>query len=144
MQRRVHRVPISHEAVALIRLRRDAVPKGRPFLFLGDVPGQPVVDLKRFWERMRVQADITDVRIHDLRHTYASMAVSGRTRHGAVWFQSKSQPSLLGAVMATELARSSQAGMLLLTTFSEALSCHYPKSMKMLSIQLETCQINIV
>jgi len=70
-------VPISHEAVALIRLRKDAVPKGCPFLFPGDVPGQPVVDLKRFWERMRVQADIPDVRIHDLRHTFASLLVSG-------------------------------------------------------------------
>jgi len=76
-QRRVHRVPISHEAVALIRLRRNAVPKGCPFLFPGDVAGQPVVDLKRFWERMRVQADIPDVRIHDLRHTFASLLVSG-------------------------------------------------------------------
>jgi site-specific recombinase XerD len=76
-QRRVHRVPISHEAVALIRLRGDAVPKGCPFLFPGDVPGQPVVDLKRFWERMRVQAEIPDVRIHDLRHTFASLLVSG-------------------------------------------------------------------
>lgn len=76
-QRRVHRVPISHEAVALIRLRSDAVPRGCPFLFPGDVPGQPVVNLKRFWERMRVQADIPDVRIHDLRHTFASLLVSG-------------------------------------------------------------------
>ena len=66
-QRRVHRVPISHEAVALIRLRGEAVPKGCPFLFPGDVAGQPVVDLKRFWERMRTNADISDVRIHDLR-----------------------------------------------------------------------------
>ena len=40
--------------------------------------GQPMVDLKRFWERMRVQADIPDVRIHDLRHTFASLLVSGR------------------------------------------------------------------
>ena len=44
---------ISHEAVALIRLRGGAIPKGCRFLFPGDVPGQPVVDLKRFWERMR-------------------------------------------------------------------------------------------
>jgi integrase len=77
-QRRVHRVPISHEAVALIRLRRNAVPMGCPFLFPGDVPGQPVVDLKRFWERMRAQADIPDVRIHDLRHTFASLEMIGR------------------------------------------------------------------
>jgi integrase len=41
------------------------------------VPGQPVVDLKRFWERMRLQADIPDVRIHDLRHTFASLLGSG-------------------------------------------------------------------
>ena len=54
-QRRVHRVPISHEAVALIRLRRVASPKGCPFLFPGDMPGQPMADLSRFWERVRVK-----------------------------------------------------------------------------------------
>jgi len=68
---------VMHHAIALLRLRGDDVPKGCPFLFPGDVPGQPVVDLKRFWERMRVQADIPDVRIHDLRHTFASLLVSG-------------------------------------------------------------------
>ena len=46
-------------------------------LFSGDVPGQPIVDLKRFRQRMRVQADIPDVRIHDLRHIFASLLVSG-------------------------------------------------------------------
>ncbi len=76
-QRRVHRVPISHEAVALIRLRRTSSPKGCPFLFPGDMPGQPMADLSRFWERVRVKADIPDVRIHDLRHTFASLLVSG-------------------------------------------------------------------
>jgi integrase len=63
----------------MIRLRGDAVPKGCRFLFPGDVLGQPVVDLKRFWERMRVQAEIPDVHIHDLRHTFASLLVSGGT-----------------------------------------------------------------
>jgi integrase len=76
-QRRTHRVPISHEAVALIWLRRDAVPKGCAFLFPGDVEGQPVIELKRFWARMRATAEIPDVRIHDLRHTFASLLVSG-------------------------------------------------------------------
>lgn len=33
--------------------------------------------LKRFWARMREQADIPDVPIHDLRHTFASRLVSG-------------------------------------------------------------------
>jgi integrase len=76
-QRRIHRVPISHEAVALIRLRRDIVPKGCPFLFPGDVPDQPVGDPKRFWPKMQRVAEIPDVRIHDLRHTFASLLVSG-------------------------------------------------------------------
>ena len=49
---------ISQEAVVLVRLCGDAVSKGGPFLFPGDIPGQAVVDLKRFWERMRVQAEI--------------------------------------------------------------------------------------
>jgi integrase len=35
-QRRIHRIPISAEAVALVRLRREAVPAGCPFLFPGD------------------------------------------------------------------------------------------------------------
>ena len=76
-QRRIHRVPISHEAVALIRLRREIVPKGCPFLFPGDVPDQPVGDPKRFWPKMQKVAQIPDVRIHDLRHTFASLLVSG-------------------------------------------------------------------
>ena len=76
-QRRVHRIPISTEAVALVRLRREAVPPGCPFLFPGDVEGQPVINLKRFWPRMRATAGIPDIRIHDLRHTFASLLVSG-------------------------------------------------------------------
>jgi site-specific recombinase XerD len=76
-QRRVHQVPISHQAVALIRLLGNAVPKGSRFLFPADVPGQPLVGLKRFWQRMRVQAEIPDVRIHELRHTFAPSLVLG-------------------------------------------------------------------
>ncbi len=59
------------------RLRADDMPNGCPFLFPGDVLGQPVVDHKRFWERMRVQSGIPDVRIHDLCQTFASLLDSG-------------------------------------------------------------------
>jgi len=34
------------------RLRADVVPTRCPLLFPGDVPEQPLVDLKRFWERI--------------------------------------------------------------------------------------------
>ena len=36
-----------------------------------------MVKIKWVWERMRVTVDIPDVRIHDLRHTFASLLVSG-------------------------------------------------------------------
>jgi integrase len=76
-QRRVHRVPISDEAAAIVRQRRLAVVKGAPWLFPGDTPGQPVKEIRRFWARLQKEVGIADVRIHDLRHTFASLLVSG-------------------------------------------------------------------
>lgn len=76
-QRRIHRVPISDEAAAIVRQRRIAVIKGSPWLFPGDTPGQPVQEIRRFWKRIQKEAAIEDVRIHDLRHTFASLLVSG-------------------------------------------------------------------
>ena len=67
---------ISSAEIAPIRLRGGSVPKGCPYL-PGDVPGQPVIELKHFWGRMREKAEIPDVQIHDLRHTFASLLVSG-------------------------------------------------------------------
>jgi integrase len=76
-QRRVHRVPISDEAAAIVRQRRVAVAKGSPWLFPGEVPGEPVREIRRFWARIQKDIGIEDVRIHDLRHTFASLLVSG-------------------------------------------------------------------
>ena len=76
-QRKIHRVPISDEVAAIVRQRQLLVPKGTPWLFPGDVPGQPVKEIRRFWRRIQVAADIGDARIHDLRHTFASLLVSG-------------------------------------------------------------------
>ncbi|WP_369807130.1 tyrosine-type recombinase/integrase [Ancylobacter radicis] len=33
--------------------------------------------MKRFWEDVRAKAELPAVRIHDLRHTFASLLVSG-------------------------------------------------------------------
>lgn len=76
-QRRVHRVPISDEAAAIVRQRRIAAVRGSPWLFPGDTPGQPVQEIRRFWARIQKEVGIPDVRIHDLRHTFASLLVSG-------------------------------------------------------------------
>lgn len=78
-QRRVHRVPISSETVALVRLRRGAVPPGCPWLFPGDAEGkdQPVQEIRRCWAGIQAAAELPGLRIHDLRHTFASLLVSG-------------------------------------------------------------------
>jgi integrase len=47
-----------------------------PFLFPGDREGKPLRDLKRAWKVICAAAGIQGVRIHDLRHTYASHLVS--------------------------------------------------------------------
>jgi integrase len=76
-QRRAHRVPISDETAAIVRQRQLSVISGTPWLFPGDTPGQPVQEVRRFWAQIQKQCALQDVRIHDLRHTFASLLVSG-------------------------------------------------------------------
>jgi len=76
-QRKVHRVPISEDVAAIVRQRKIVVPAGNPWLFPGEIPGQPVKEIRRFWRRIQREAGIEDARIHDLRHTFASLLVSG-------------------------------------------------------------------
>lgn len=67
------RVPLSDAAFAILqRLPREP---GNPYIIIGKVPGQHITDLQRPWRRIRERAGLQDVRIHDLRHTYASHAV---------------------------------------------------------------------
>ena len=76
-QRRMHRAPISAAAVQLLRTIKASVPEDCPWVFPGYAKGKPVHEVKRFWQSIREQAGIPDVRIHDLRHTFASLLVSG-------------------------------------------------------------------
>ena len=76
-QRKIHRVPISQDVAAIVRQRQLVVPDGNPWLFPGDTVGQPVKEIRRFWVKVQREADLRDVRIHDLRHTFASLLVSG-------------------------------------------------------------------
>jgi integrase len=43
------------------------------FVVLGDSPEKPRADLARPWALIRHYAGLKDVRIHDLRHSYASI-----------------------------------------------------------------------
>jgi integrase len=46
------------------------------FLFPGDVAGKPLQEVKKTWAGVCKGAKLNGVRLHDLRHTYASHLVS--------------------------------------------------------------------
>jgi integrase len=47
-----------------------------PWVITGKFPGARLTDLQPPWQRIRKRTNIEDVRIHDLRHTFASTAVA--------------------------------------------------------------------
>ena len=49
---------------------------GNPWIITGTLDGKRLSDLQPFWRRVRARAGLKDVRIHDLRHTFASAAVA--------------------------------------------------------------------
>ncbi len=75
-QKKMHRAPLSRTAVAFLRSRIASLPKGSDWLFPGDVEGQPIEDIRRFWADVQKKAGLHGVRIHDLRHTFASLLIS--------------------------------------------------------------------
>lgn len=46
-----------------------------PYVIKGKLPGTHLTDMQRPWQRIRARAGLHDVRIHDLRHSFASSAV---------------------------------------------------------------------
>jgi integrase len=50
---------------------------GNPFVIAGARPSSHLINLRKPWGRIRAKADLPDVRIHDLRHSFASVAVAG-------------------------------------------------------------------
>ena len=51
--------------------------KGNPFVIVGKVDGAHLVNLSKPWQRVRDAAMLEGVRVHDLRHSFASVAAAG-------------------------------------------------------------------
>ena len=47
-----------------------------PWVIAGRKPGSHLTDLQHPWRRIRARAGLSDVRIHDLRHSFASRALA--------------------------------------------------------------------
>ena len=74
-QKKVHRVPLGPSAQAILQRRREGA--DQPEVFPGKYGAQHIKQLRSAWDAVRAMAGLDGVRIHDLRHTYASMAISG-------------------------------------------------------------------
>ena len=65
-------IRLSPPALALLsRLPRI---EGNPYVLPGRLEGQPIAGIGHWWERVRDAAGLADVRLHDLRHSWASIA----------------------------------------------------------------------
>lgn len=73
-QKRTEHVPLSAPAVQLLVSMKEK--SDSPYLFPGEVAGKPTQEIKRVWMALCKQAHLKNVRLHDLRHTYASHLVS--------------------------------------------------------------------
>ena len=50
--------------------------KGNPWVIPGFKPNRHLSDLNHYWNRVRDRAELQDVRIHDIRHSFASRALA--------------------------------------------------------------------
>ena len=68
-------IHLSPPALALLQ----AIPRieGNPYVICGERPGRHLVNIEKPWRRIRAAAKLDDVRLHDLRHSFASVAASG-------------------------------------------------------------------
>ena len=67
-------IPLNAPAIEVLKsLPRMA---NNPFVIVGHIHGTHIVNLQKPWRRIRALAGLDEVRIHDLRHTFASVAVA--------------------------------------------------------------------
>ena len=70
-------IPLSRGALNILNNRKD---NGSEYVFLNPKTGKPIKHFHRTWDRIRTNAGVPDLRVHDLRHSYASVLInSGRS-----------------------------------------------------------------
>jgi integrase len=78
-QKAIHTVPLSPPALELLAAMHASRDPNSPYLFPGRDGKGHRVDLKKPWPAICETAGITGLRLHDLRHSYASILASGGT-----------------------------------------------------------------
>ena len=78
------RLPESKTGAKVIHLNAPALEvlngierDGSPWVIAGRDPDKPLVNLRKPWHRIRAKAGLEGVRLHDLRHSFASVGAAG-------------------------------------------------------------------
>lgn len=89
--KRIRSVPLNDSALDVLRqLASDS-----DYLFINKQTGEPYTTIHKVWGRLRRKAGLPHLRIHDLRHQYASFLVnSGRTLYEVQQILGHSDPSV--------------------------------------------------
>ena len=73
--KRVRSVPLNDSALEVLA---ELDTEGSfEYLFVNRRTGKPYINIMKVWSRLRSRAGLPHVRIHDLRHQYASFLVNG-------------------------------------------------------------------
>jgi integrase len=91
-QNKTHRTPLSGAALSILKKRQAAMveptkrrrrettyrpaEKGNPWVFPGEGENGHPTSIRNFWAAICKRADVQGARIHDLRHTFASLLIS--------------------------------------------------------------------
>ena len=103
----------------------ESIPRlhANPYVICGEKPGAHLVNIQKPWRRVRRLADLDDVRLHDLRHSFASVAVGGGMSLPVIG-------ALLGHSTPQTTHRYAHVGMDPLNKASNAVSNHIANAMK--------------
>ena len=69
-------VPLSAEAVALLAARQPQKPQPNQLVFPSPATGRAYTSIFSAWDQARRQAGLANLRVHDLRHTFAAYLVN--------------------------------------------------------------------
>lgn len=65
-------VSLADAAIAILAELKEGA-GDHPYVIPGAIEGKPLVNLQKPWRAIRTLAGLSDVRLHDLRHTFASI-----------------------------------------------------------------------
>lgn len=78
--KRIRSVPLNDAALEVINKQLEDTDDQCDYLFINHQTDKPYTTIMKVWTRLRNKAGLPHLRIHDLRHSFASMLVnSGRT-----------------------------------------------------------------